>query len=212
MNAVNKAQSLYYQTIAREFFRRRGAPFHLSPKDVELVAHWEKLRVPLDMILEGMDRAFENYRKGGRPLKAMSLSFCEYQVMKSFGQHAERRAGEKRMPAAGKDKRSRVLREVDRFLGETPAGLEALRTPFLKAQDLLGREEPDEEALERLDDEIDEIVWKASSAEEKKKVRKDVLEEFGGKRDLDLQDVVRTRVVKARRDDGRIPYLGLFYY
>lgn len=212
MNAVNKAQSLYYQTIAREFFRRRGAPFHLSPRDVELIARWESLRVPLDIILEGMDRAFENYRKGGRPLKAMSLSFCEYQVMKSFGQHAERRAGEKRKSAAGKDKRSRVLREIERFLGETPAGLEDLRAPFLAALEILGREAPDEEALERLDEEIDEIVWKASPAEEKKKIRKEVLDEFRGKRDLDLQDVVRTRVVKARRDEGRIPYLGLFYY
>jgi hypothetical protein len=212
VNAAHPDRDLYYQTIAKEFFRLRGAPFHLSPKDVELVAHWEKLRVPLDAVLEGMGLAFENFRKGQRPAKALTLAFCEYQVMKSFGQHAERRAGSARKKAPRDDKKTRLLQEIERFLKESPTGPEEIRGIFQKAYEILDKEQVDEEALERLDDNVDEILWNNASAGEKERIRADALAEFGGARGMDLRGAVRTRVIKAARGARRIPALALFYY
>jgi len=36
--------------------------------------------------------------------------------------------------------------------------------------------------------------------------------EFAGKRGLDLEEVLRTRLVKALRDRHKVPYVSLFYY
>ena len=112
---------------------RRGAPFFLSPKDVGLIARWEKMRVPLDAVLEGMEMAFENFRKGGRSAKILTLGFCEYQVMKAFGRHAERKAGGARKTVSRDEKRNKLVREIERFLGAVPPGFEDLRASFERA-------------------------------------------------------------------------------
>jgi hypothetical protein len=212
VEADGRAQSQYYQTIAREFFRRRGAPFFLSPKDVGLIARWEKMRVPLDAVLEGMETAFENFRKGGRSAKVLTLGFCEYQVMKAFGRHTERKAGGGRKTVSRDEKRNNLVREIERFLGAVPPGFEDLRVSFERALVLVRTAEAGEQELERLDDEVDESLWRGGSPEEKGELRRDAVAEFAGKRGLDLEEVVRTRLVKARRDRHKVPYVSLFYY
>ncbi len=207
-----REQSGYYRTIAAEFIRRRGAPFFLSPRDVALVARWESLRIPLDAVLEGIERAFENSRKRGRPGKVMTLAFCEAQVMKAFGQHAERSAGgtEKVVPRI--EKKDRLGKEAARFLAAVPPGLEALAGLFEQAVAVTRLPDTDEQKLEKLDDEVDEILWRSSLPGEREEVRKDIRGEFAGKRGFDVEEIVRTRLVKARRDRYKVPYLSLFYY
>ena len=212
VEADGRAQSQYYQTIAREFFRRRGAPFFLSPKDVGLIAHWEKMRVPLDAVLEGMETAFENSRKGGRSAKVLTLSFCEYQVMKAFGRHAERKVGGARKPVSRDEKRNNLVHEIEHFLGSVPPGFEELRAFFERALLLVRTAQTREEELERLDDEVDEALWRGASPEEKEEFRRDAVAEFKGKRGVDLEEVIKTRLVKARRNRHKLPYVSLFYY
>jgi len=205
-------QSGYYRTIAGEFIRRRGAPFFLSPRDVALVARWESLRIPLDAVLEGIERAFDSARKRGRPGKVMTLAFCETQVMKAFGQHAERLAGgtEKIVPRI--EKIDRLGKEAALFLTALPPGLETLAGLFEQAVAAARLPDADEQELERLDDEVDEILWRSSPAEEREAVRKDLRGEIAGKRGFNVEEIVRTRLVKARRDRYKVPYLSLFYY
>lgn len=212
MEAEGRAQSQYYQTIAREFVRRRGAPFYLSPRDVGLIAHWEKMRVPLDVVLEGMEMAFENFRKGGRSAKILSLGFCEYQVMKAFSRHGERKAGGRREPASRDKKRAKLVSEIERFLGALPPDLEDLRASFERALVLVRTGEEGERDLERLDDEVDEALWRGASPQEKKEFLRGAAAEFKGKPNVDLEEVLRTRILKARRERHKIPYVSLFYY
>lgn len=175
-----------------------------------LIARWEKASVPLDAVLEGMERAFANYRKGGRPSGALTLAFCEYQVGKAFAGSRERRAGGTRKTAARDAKRGRLREEIGRFLGEVPPGLEALAAPFASARTVL--DGPGEEGLEELDDTVDEALWRAAPEEEKARVRRDVLAGLSGKRTLDLDDVARMKLVKAMRERHKVPYLSLYYY
>ncbi|MCJ7644847.1 MAG: hypothetical protein MUP28_10265 [Candidatus Aminicenantes bacterium] len=212
MEADGRAQSQYYQTIAREFFRRRGAPFFLSPKDVALIARWEKMRVPLDAVLEGMETAFENFRKGGRSAKVLSLGFCEGQVMKAFGRHAERKAGGARKTVSRDEKKRKLIPEIERFLRAVPPGFEDLRASFERALVFIRTAGAGEEELERLDDGVDEALWRGASPEEKEALRRETAVEFAGKRGLDLEEVLRTRLVKALRDRHKVPYVSLFYY
>ena len=206
------SKETYYQTIAREFFKRRGAPFFLSPKDVALIARWEKARVPLDAVLEGMEMAFANYRKGGRPAGALTLAFCEYQVGKALAGRREKRAGGTRKTTPRDAKRERLREEIRRFLGGVPPGLEALAESFAAARDVLDDPGAGEEGLEALDDTVDEALWRAAPEEEKARVRRDVLAGLSGKRTLDLDDVARMKLVKAMRERHKVPYLSLYYY
>ncbi len=212
MIGTKASKETYYQTIAREFFKRRGAPFFLSPKDTALIARWEKARVPLDAVLEGMEKAFANYRKGGRPAGALTLAFCEYQVGKALAGGRERRAGGARKTVPRDAKKERLLGEIGRFLGEVPAGLEALLETFAAARAVLDDPGAGEEGLEALDDTVDEALWRAAPEGEKARIRKDILAELSGKGTLDLDAVARTKLVKEMRERHKVPYLSLYYY
>ncbi len=177
-----------------------------------LIARWEKARVPLDAVLEGMERAFANYRKGGRPAGALTLAFCEYQVGKALAGSRERRAGGARKTAPRDAKKEHLRDEIGRFLREVPPGLEALAEAFTAARAVLDDPDAGEEKLERLDDAVDEALWRAAPEGEKARARKDVLARHSGKRALDLGDVARTKLVKEMRERHKVPYLSLYYY
>jgi len=181
----------YFQEISRVFLARRGAPFFLSPKDLELIASWEKAGIPLTLVLEGIDRAFAPGSEGAvSPGKVLTLAFCQNQVRKLHELRRERRIGS----AAGgvpsrSEKRLWALTEVEDFLtrsdADGPPGVEAIAR---RARALLAAEGTDEEALERLDEEADAAL--AAGAEESD----------------------RTRRIKTLREKYRLPYFALFYY
>lgn len=177
-----------------------------------LIARWEKAQIPLDAVLEGMERAFVNYRKGGRPSGALTLAFCEYQVGKAMAGRREGRAGGARKSAPRDAKRERLREEIGRFLGAVPPGLEVLAESFAAARAVLDDPGAGEEGLEALDESVDEALRRAAPAEEKARVRKDVLAGLSGKRTPDLEDVARMRLVKAMRERHKVPYLSLYYY
>ena len=212
MIGTKTGKETYYQTIAREFFKRRGAPFFLSPKDTALIARWEKARVPLDAVLEGMEKAFANYRKGGRPAGALTLAFCEYQVGKALAGRRERRAGGARKTVPRDAKKDRLRGAIGSFLEAVPAGLEALSETFEAARAILDGPGAGEEGLEALDDTVAEALWRAAPETAKARVRKDVLAGHAAKGTLDLEDVAKTKLVKEMRERHKVPYLSLYYY
>ncbi|MGD0782043.1 MAG: hypothetical protein ABSA30_04185 [Candidatus Aminicenantales bacterium] len=179
----------YFQEISRAFLARRGAPFFLSPKDLGLIASWEKAGVPLTVVLEGIDRAFAPASAGRRPGgKVLALAYCRNQVGKLFELRRDRRVGTSARGLPGREeKRLRALAEIDEFLirGDAMPGLPAIA---LRAKDVLAAENPDEEALDRLDEEADAAL--AGDAAERE----------------------RTRRIKALREKYRLPYFALFYY
>ena len=209
MTTEDKGQSGYYQTIARAFLERRGGPFFLSPKDQSTIAAWEAKRIPVRVVLEGIGRTFDGLRTRRRGTKGVSLSFCERQVDASFTQHKDRTAGrvkaaEPRTDCAGDWK------------GCSPATV----PNFSAAAYFFGRQlnkelnavNPDEAALERLDAEVEDILWARATAAEKEAAAAEVRKKFRGRRPEGLDDLVRRKVVKASRDGRRIPHVSLFYY
>ncbi len=159
-----------------------------------------------------MERAFANYRKGGRPAGALTLAFCEYQVGKALAGRRERRAGGTRKTAPRDAKRESLRREIARFLEEVPPGLDALAGTFAAARAVLDDPGAGEEGLEGLDDRVEEALWQAAPEAEKARARKDVRAGHSAKRSLDLEDVARTKLVKEMRERHKVPYLSLYYY
>ena len=179
----------YFQEISRAFLARRGAPFFLSPKDLDLIASWEKAGVPLAVVLEGIDRAFAPLLEGKRPRgKVLTMAYCQNQVRKLYDLRRDRRVGKPGRIVPGRDeKRNRALSEVEEFLarGSVPSDLEAIAR---RAREVLSARAPDEEVLERLDEEADGALAGGAAARD------------------------RTGRIKTEREKIRLPYFALYYY
>jgi hypothetical protein len=209
---ADQEQSGYYQAIAREFLRRRGAPFFLSPRDLAVIEGWEKNNVPLHVVLEGVGRAFDGIRDRARGTKGISLSFCEPHVRRELAQHRDRAAGRRRTSAPRTAKVARVRGEIEACLRSLAADDRRLRSLFEEAAGLLVREVPDEEALEKIDDGVDGILWGRTSRAERDGLAGRTAREFPGKGPAEIAAAVRTRAVKSAREKLKIPYVSLFYY
>ncbi len=181
----------YFREISRAFLARRGAPFFLSPQDLELIAAWDKDGVPLALVLEAIERAFPPAGAAapsrGRPLP---LAFCRNQVRRLLDVRRDRRVGAaKSVPAAAArdGQRRRALAETDAYLalGEGPPELEAI---VRRARQELLETAPDEEALERWDEQADAFLAAGADGRD------------------------RTRRIKAQRAKLKLPYFALFYY
>lgn len=199
----------YYRAISRAFFARRGAPFFLSASDLALVAEWEGRGIPLAVVLEGVERAFDGGEPGRRPAgKVLSLAFCGPQVERAFARHRDRRTGAAARVAPRAEKRARAASEVARFLGRLPPGLEALGPIFESAAAALAAEPPDEEALEGLDERADEALVRFAAGEDRAAAER----EAAASRARDRDALAATLLAKAMRARHRVPYVSLYYY
>jgi hypothetical protein len=179
----------YFQEISRAFLTRRGAPFFLSPKDLDLISSWEKAGVPLAIVLEGIDRAFAPCLEGRRPRgKVLTMAYCQNQVRRLYDLRRDRLVGNPGRTVPGRDgKRIKALAEVDEFLarGRVPPDIEAIAR---QAREALASDAPDEEVLDRLDEEADGALAGDAAPRD------------------------RTRRIKTQREKIRLPYFGLYYY
>jgi hypothetical protein len=86
----------YFTEVEEYFWRKRGAHLLVSPLDWAIVETWQKSGIPINVVLRGIDSAFESYarsRRGasGRPLK--SLAYCVDSVMEAAAEEKEASAG-----------------------------------------------------------------------------------------------------------------------
>lgn len=203
-------RSQYFQSIARHFFDHRGAPFFLSSKELDLIARWEGMGIPLRVVLEGMRRSFEDSRPVKRRIH--SLSYCDYHVLRAFEQHKERKVGKREIMVEREEKRKRAKIEIEKFLRGIHPRLNFLREIYLQAQKVLSGKDFEEEELERMDEQIEELLFKNSPDEEKGKVRSEVMREYEFRDEETFSSIWRIKLVKLLREKYKIPYISLFYY
>jgi hypothetical protein len=212
MDTEDKGQSGYYQTIANELLARRGPPFFLSPRDQSTIASWESRRVPLQVVLEGIGRAFDSLKTRGRGTKGVSLAYCDRQVDAALAQHLDRSAGRGNTAGPRPGKKDRARREVEKGLrGLAPDDREMARL-LEAALAALAAPKPDEAALERIDAEVEELLWGRATGPEKGAAEAEVRKGLRGRRPEGLEAMVRRQVVKESRDGRKIPHVSLYYY
>lgn len=210
---MKEARSKYFQSIALHFFKHRGAPFFLSSKEIDYIARWEKMEIPLHVVLEGIERSIEIYkRKPGRKAKMQSLAFCDLQVLKAFEQDRERKVGHKKKIVERHEKRDRAKAEVERFLEKIPHQASYLQEAYSLAQKVLSQSHFDEEKLERIEGKIEELLWKNSLDEEKERVKRRIAKDYKFKEEEEFERIFKIKLVKVLRDKYKIPYISLFYY
>ena len=210
---IIRENSRYYQSIARHFFMERGTPFFLSSREQDLIAKWEKMEIPLYIVLEGMKSAFSNHRrKSGGKAKIQSLGFCDFQILRAFEQARERKVGQKRRGVERDEKRIRAKAEVKRFLEEIPFPAGYLKGMFSRAKKILSQTRLDEEELERIEEDIEELLFMNTPDEEKEKIKEEVLAEFEFKEKEECTRIFKIKAVKFLREKYKIPYISLYYY
>lgn len=210
---MKEARSKYFQSIALHFFRHRGAPFFLSSKELDYIARWEEMGIPLHVVLEGIERSIEIYkRKPWRKAKIQSLAFCDLQVLKAFEQDRERKVGHKKRIVERHEKRNRAKAEVERFLEKIPQQTSYLQEAYSLAQKVLSQSHFDEEKLERIEGKIEELLWKNSLDEEKERVKRRIAKDYKFKEEEEFERIFKIKLVKVLRDKYKIPYISLFYY
>jgi hypothetical protein len=206
-------RSRYFQEIAQAFFDLRGAPFVLSSRDMVTISVWEETGIPLRVVLEGIQRGFEVYRKRqpqGR--KIPSLSFCNAQVLKAFAEFRDRGVGRRRKEGSREAKKRRAKLEVERFLQSLAPGAGYLEGTYREALGILSRRAVNEERLESLQSEAEELILRHAQETERARVEHRIKENLKGRPESEVQELCRIQLVKTLREKHRIPHLSLFYY
>lgn len=209
----NKERSWYFQAIADTFFARRGAPFFLSAKDLDLISSWESLGMPLSVVREGIEKAFENLRDRHRgKTKVLSLSFCQRSVLKAFDQYRERKVGHKKRIRTRDEKRKKIKSEIQRFLVHLPPQLSYLREVYLEAKKKVGENPVDEDALEEMDEKVDGLLLASCPDKKKDLMRQELMAENRSLPVEELERIFEIKMVKILRDKFKVPYLSFYYY
>jgi hypothetical protein len=213
MNLEDQKQSLYFQKIARHFLAWRGAPFFLSARDLALISAWEEEGLTLPVVLEGIDKAFENHRlRRTKADKILSLSFCNGQVSKAFEQFRDRKVGGGRKTVSREDKRRRLQTEIERFLARLPDEVLFLEGLFHEARQKLAGPDFAEEEMEVLDEKVEGLLLARAGQDDKDKVKKEILAEGRRLAGDELTRVRDIKVVRDLRERFKIPHLSIFYY
>lgn len=85
----------YFTEIEEYFFRKRGRNLLAPPLDWCLIELWKESKIPLHVVLRGIDRSFESaLQKNKKPPR--SLAYCHAAVVEAFEEYARASLGESR--------------------------------------------------------------------------------------------------------------------
>ena len=82
----------YFTEIEEYFVRLRGRNLLISPLDWCLIELWKDTRIPLHVVLRGIDRSFESTSKR-RKRSPSTLFYCHPAVMEAFEEYQEAMLG-----------------------------------------------------------------------------------------------------------------------
>lgn len=208
-----KERSSYFQSIARHFFKMRGAPFFLSSSELDCIARWEQKKIPLYVVLEGITRSFENSKeKAVRRSKILSIGYCDLHVLKAFEQHRERKVGHRKNFMEQDERRKRIKMEIRRFLETLSPRVIYLKEKYSQAYKMISRKKFNEEEYERIEGEIEELLLENALEREKNMVKKKILAEYTFRDEEEFMKMFRIKLVKVLRDKYKIPYISFYYY
>lgn len=212
MERESSEQEHYYQTIARLLFNLRGAPFILSPSEIDIIEGWEERHVPLRTALDGMKAAYERFRKNPGSRRRFTLSFCSRFVSTAFSQHRERKVGEKSVGKTRDDRIKKIKAEVRSFLKNISKEVFYLKDLYLEIQDELSLNELKDDTLESRDEQVDQVLLDRAAQSCMDRYRKEAAVEYDVTGEEKRKQIARRKYIKDMRERYKIPYVSLYYY
>jgi len=96
----------YFSEIEELFIRRRGRNLLLSPLDWALIETWQERKVPLHIILRGIEKVFDGVDKQpARNRTVKSLLYCKEEIEGQYAEWLERQVGKN---GAGETQSSKI--------------------------------------------------------------------------------------------------------
>lgn len=212
MEKIKDKTSLYFQTIAGFFLEQRGSPFFLSSKELDVIAAWEEMKIPVQVVLEGIRDCVAYHRtRPGRRNKIHSLVFCRPFVIRAFGDYKERKVGSGRKSSQEMDKKMKLKKAVERFLDSCPEEIRDISEVFSRVKEMLSGE-VDEKNLETLEHQLERLLVKKTSDSVIERIRKEVIKEFEDRKEQEHIRILELKIIKYMREKHKIPHISLYYY
>lgn len=81
-----------YKDRVREYFsHKKGDGLILSPTNWIVVEKWENMGIPLHVVIQGIDKTFENLRSGGLQQKRVNyLGYCEPEILNLWKEYRKK--------------------------------------------------------------------------------------------------------------------------
>ncbi len=74
----------YFTEIEEYFWKKRGIALLVSTLDWAVIDTWKQAQIPLEIVLKGIDQAFEKYEKRrGGSRRVNSLAYCHQAVLEA---------------------------------------------------------------------------------------------------------------------------------
>lgn len=217
----------YYAEVERHFVALRGSPLFITAKDWYVIHGWREKQIPLLIVKEGLDRAFEK-RKSRRPVR--QLSYCRQSVEAAYRRHREARLGGPSGEAPREEVESfraqssdleKQLREISSKLKVTHPSLAEAAEQAAGRLSLLASELISATGFQEIEDELslfDELLLAAAEAAlgdgERKQCLDDANHSLAGYLSRMPDDVhraaVRSAYLKRVRVRFGLPVLSLF--
>jgi len=83
----------YFTEIEETFVRRRGKHLHLGSIDWALIESWKEMGVPLHVVLNGIEHAFDSYEARPRKRSVKTLMYCQEEVEAQYAEWLEAQVG-----------------------------------------------------------------------------------------------------------------------
>jgi hypothetical protein len=83
----------YFSEVEDEFVRRRGKHCLVSPLDWTLMQTWQEAGIPLQVVLRGINQAFDNREAKQKTGTVNSISYCLQAVEKAYAAYRETQIG-----------------------------------------------------------------------------------------------------------------------
>ncbi|MFZ0479058.1 MAG: hypothetical protein WAL71_07895 [Terriglobales bacterium] len=117
----------YFTEIEEHYQRRRGTTLLLSTLDWALIETWQNAGIPLEVVLRGIDEAFDKYdQKPTKTKKVNSLAYCSQAVLAAAEDAAAGITADKSGAAPGFEPA-----QIAAFLRENADRLEEAKLPTL---------------------------------------------------------------------------------
>ena len=130
---IHEDDEVYYAAVERHFVALRGSPLFISPREWQLIDRWRQQQIPLRVVKQGLDRAFER-SKPNRPIRR--LSYCRQTVEANYRRFREAVAGEPSVDEPNGTAPTEVQAYLSRLKGELVRAAEkvdAARQPLVDA-------------------------------------------------------------------------------
>jgi hypothetical protein len=83
----------YFSEVEETFVRRRGKHLHLGSIDWALIESWKEMGVPLHVVINGIEHAFDSYEARPRKRSVKTLMYCQEEVEAQYAEWLEAQLG-----------------------------------------------------------------------------------------------------------------------